>query len=178
MTLTFPSATEVESHLTALLTAHLLDPMEMWMAGDPHFHQRQPDALAQVKTWTKRLLGPDSDDAVHAIVQLIAVFYPSDSAFEPALTWWESPLGRVTAHRFGHPGATAVSYATAGAMLGISRQGVHDLVKRNKLATHPDGGVATSAIQQRLSHSSVATLVQSRSHTEQLSKETNNGFDT
>ncbi|MFC7110608.1 hypothetical protein ACFQQB_65625 [Nonomuraea rubra] len=60
------------------------------------------------------------------------------------------PLGRAVARGAGHPSATAVSYSTAGAMLGITRQGVHDLVKRGKLDKHPEGGVTTSSIHTRL----------------------------
>ncbi len=54
------------------------------------------------------------------------------------------------ARRVGHPAAESVSYATAGAMLGISRQGVHDLVRRGRLPRHPDGGVPSAAIRDRL----------------------------
>ena len=39
---------------------------------------------------------------------------------------------------------------TAGAMLGISRQGVHDLVRRGRLPRHPDGGVPSAAVRDRL----------------------------
>jgi hypothetical protein len=35
-------------------------------------------------------------------------------------------------------------------MLGISRQGVHDLVRRGKLPRHPDGGVPSLAVRDRL----------------------------
>jgi len=43
-----------------------------------------------------------------------------------------------------------VSYAVAGAMLGVTRQGVHDLVTRGKLARHPSGGVLTASVRDRL----------------------------
>lgn len=157
MTFTYPSAADLEHQLTALLTVTILDPLETWLDNDQSVHEPQREALSQVSTWRETLLGANNDDAVHAIVQLIAIFYPSDQAFTPPLNWWATPLGRVTAYRFGHPGATAVSYATAGAMLGISRQGVHDLVKRRKLTLHPEGGVSTSAIQQRLTQVVAAT---------------------
>ncbi|MGW1678342.1 hypothetical protein [Saccharopolyspora sp. NPDC002376] len=44
----------------------------------------------------------------------------------------------------------SVSFSTAGAILGITRQGVHDLVSRGKLDRHPDGGVRTTSIRARL----------------------------
>jgi hypothetical protein len=58
--------------------------------------------------------------------------------------------------RVGHPGADAVSYATAGAMLGITRQGVHDLVQRGKLLRHPDGGVVPASVRARFIATSAA----------------------
>jgi hypothetical protein len=35
-------------------------------------------------------------------------------------------------------------------MLGMTRQGVHDLVTRGKLARHPDGGVTVDSVRARL----------------------------
>jgi hypothetical protein len=35
-------------------------------------------------------------------------------------------------------------------MLGMTRQGVHDLVSRGKLDRHPDGGVTTDSVRARL----------------------------
>jgi hypothetical protein len=59
-------------------------------------------------------------------------------------------MGQVTARRVGHPTAAHVPYPVAGAMLGISRQGVHDLISRGKLARHADGGVIPASIRDRL----------------------------
>jgi hypothetical protein len=60
------------------------------------------------------------------------------------------PLGQVVLCRAGHPSAQAVSYSVAGAMFGMTRQGVHDLVTRGKLARHPDGGVTVDSVRARL----------------------------
>ncbi|QSB17509.1 hypothetical protein JQS43_22545 [Natronosporangium hydrolyticum] len=62
----------------------------------------------------------------------------------------------MVAHRVGHPAAASVSYPVAGAMLGITRQGVHDLLNRGRLARHPDGGVATTSIRTRLQRRAAA----------------------
>jgi hypothetical protein len=35
-------------------------------------------------------------------------------------------------------------------MLGVTRQGVHDLVTRGKLARHADGGVTTESVSNRM----------------------------
>ncbi|HMH94663.1 MAG TPA: hypothetical protein VK586_26710 [Streptosporangiaceae bacterium] len=43
-----------------------------------------------------------------------------------------------------------MSYAVAGAMLGVTRQGVHDLVTRGKLARHPGGRVLTAGVRDRI----------------------------
>lgn len=151
MPLEYPRLPELEKQLTELVTVQMLAPIELWLDDHSHLPQLRERSLTQAESWARRLLCSDETVAVHAIVQLIAMFYPGDAAFAPQLSWWGTPLGRITAIRFGHPGAMAVSYTTAGAMLGISRQGVHDLVKRGKLSLHPDGGVSTMAIRDRLS---------------------------
>jgi hypothetical protein len=56
----------------------------------------------------------------------------------------------VVARRVGHPTTEGLSYAAAGAMLGITRQGVQDLVRRGKLARHTDGGVLATSVRDRL----------------------------
>src|ERR1019366_4052638 len=61
--------------------------------------------------------------------------------------------GRAAARRAGHPAAVAVPVPVAAAMLGITRQGVHDLIRRRKLDRDPDGPVTTASIQGRLSRS-------------------------
>ena len=86
----------------------------------------------------------------------MSTLYPGDRVFDPPLDWWRTPLGRVVATRVGHPAAESVTLATAGAMLGITRQGVHDLVRRGKLPRHPDGGVPSAAIRDRLRHAEQA----------------------
>lgn len=151
MALEYPRLPELEKQLTELVTVQMLDPIELWLDDQTHLTQLRERSLAHAESWARRLLSSSQTEAVHAIVQIIAMFYPDDVAFTPRLSWWGTPVGRITAIRFGHPGATAVSYTTAGAMLGISRQGVHDLVKRGKLSLHPDGGVSTTAIRDRLS---------------------------
>jgi hypothetical protein len=100
--------------------------------------------------WADAMRDGDDVTAVMTGARLIATLYPGDRAFDPPIDWWRTPLGQTIARRVGHPSADSVSYATAGAMLGISRQGVHDLVRRGRLPRHPDGGVPSSAIRDRL----------------------------
>jgi hypothetical protein len=95
--------------------------------------------------------GDDDAAAVLAIARLIGALYPGDAPFDPPADWWRTPLGRVVARRMGHPGARAVSYSVAGAMLGVTKQGVHDLVRRGKLARDSDGGgVTVASVRARL----------------------------
>ncbi len=108
-------------------------------------------ALARLRaqTWAAALLGPDQQSAALMIARLVACLYPGDAPFEPPAEWWRTPLGQVVLRRVGHPSAQAVSYSVAGAMLGITRQGVHDLVVRHKLERHPAGGVTVESVRTR-----------------------------
>jgi hypothetical protein len=96
------------------------------------------------------MLDGDERVAVAAIARVVATLYPGDAPFDPPAEWWRTPLGQVVVRRMGHPFATTVSYSVAGAMLGITRQGVHDLVSRGKLERHPDGGVTPGSVRARL----------------------------
>lgn len=129
-----------------------VDPLDI-LLGD-HVPQAAAELREQARreavTWAAGLLGPDRPRAVHTGARLISVLYPGDAAFDPPPEWWRTPLGRAIARRLGHPSAERVPYAVAGAMLGITRQGVHDLVRRGKLRRHPDGGVTTGSVRERL----------------------------
>ncbi|MBX6765801.1 MAG: hypothetical protein IRY90_01350 [Actinomadura rubrobrunea] len=103
---------------------------------------------ADVQMWAAQLLGPDEDLAVTRLRQLLAALYAD--GFDVPLSWWSTPLGRVVASRLGHPYAESVSRSVAGAMLGITRQGVQDLLNRGKLARHPDGGVSAASVRERI----------------------------
>lgn len=105
------------------------------------------------RTWADVLLGEDDRAAAFLAIRLVSVLYPSDQPFDPPAEWWETPLGRAVAQRAGHPAAAAVPVSVAAAMLGITRQGVHDLARRHKLDRDPDGAVTTASIQARLSRS-------------------------
>ncbi|MGH8882459.1 MAG: hypothetical protein ACRD0P_34790, partial [Stackebrandtia sp.] len=103
------------------------------------------------QAWAAQLLDGDPATAAATAARIVATLYVSDAPFAPPPRWWATPLGRAIASRVGHPVAAGVSYATAAAMLGITRQGVGDLVKRDKLTRHPDGGVTSDSVRDRLS---------------------------
>ncbi|MEV8506513.1 hypothetical protein AB0368_17005 [Actinoplanes sp. NPDC051475] len=145
-----PTRAELVEHIVRLLDVRLLDPLEILLEGDDAVDPLRRLMRIRAGRWADLMRGDDDRAAAGAVLRLIATLYPSDRAFDPPLEWWRTPLGRVVAKRVGHPSAEAVSLATAGAMLGITRQGVHDLVRRGKLPRHPDGGVPSAAIRDRL----------------------------
>jgi hypothetical protein len=136
--------------LVRLLDIRLLDPLELLLDGDDVVDALRRLIRVRAGRWADALRGDDDTAAVGTAARLISTLYPGDRAFDPPAGWWRTPIGQVVARRVGHPAATSVSYATAGAMLGITRQGVHDLVRRGRLPRHPDGGVPASAVRDRL----------------------------
>ena len=141
----------LERDLVRLVTSRLLDPLEILLQGEPGIEAARERVRREAAGWADDLLGPDQPRAVLIGARLISVLYPGDAVFDPPAAWWGTPLGRAIARRLGHPAAERVSFAVAGTMLGITRQGVHDLVRRGKLRPHPDGGVTTLSIRERLS---------------------------
>jgi hypothetical protein len=136
--------------IVRLLDVRLLDPLEVLLEGDDAVDALRRLVRLRARRWAGTLRTGDDPAAMLGAARLIATLYPGDRPFDPPLEWWGTPLGQVVATRVGHPAAESVSYATAGAMLGITRQGVHDLVRRGRLPRHPDGGVPSSAVRNRL----------------------------
>jgi hypothetical protein len=141
---------ELLEQIARLLDVRLLDPLEVLLEGDDAVMALRRLVRIRAGQWADAMRDGDDVTAVMTGARLIATLYPGDRAFDPPIDWWRTPLGQTIARRVGHPSADSVSYATAGAMLGISRQGVHDLVRRGRLPRHPDGGVPSSAIRDRL----------------------------
>ncbi|HEU4346739.1 MAG TPA: alpha/beta hydrolase [Actinoplanes sp.] len=141
---------ELVQQIVQLLDIRLLDPLELLLEGDDVVDAMRDVVRVRAGRWADEMLTGDDASAVGIAARLISSLYPGDRAFDPPPEWWQTPIGRVVARRVGHPGAESVSYAVAGAMLGISRQGVHDLVRRGRLPRHPEGGVPARAIRDRL----------------------------
>lgn len=140
----------LSGQLLRLLDNRLLDPLEILLGDDRPVDDVRTMLRIRVADWVRTLQSGDDAAAVQVISRLIGTLYPDDHAFTPPADWWRTPLGQIVVRRVGHPFTASVSYSTAGAMLGISRQGVHDLVRRGRLPRHPDGGVPVSAIRDRL----------------------------
>jgi len=145
-----PRHPDLIEQIVRLLDVRLLDPLEVLLEGDDGVYALRELVRIRAQRWAGTLCGDDETAAVLVSARLIATLYPGDRPFDPPAEWWATPLGQTVARRVGHPSAVSVSYATAGAMLGISRQGVHDLVRRGRLPRHPDGGVPAGAIRDRL----------------------------
>jgi hypothetical protein len=145
-----PTRAELTEALTRLIDVKLLDPLEILLDGAEPVEHARALVRRRAAEWAELMLHGDDSVAVGTIIRLTATLYPSDGPFDPPSDWWRTPMGQVVALRVGHPTATAVSYPVAGAMLGITRQGVHDLLSRGKLTRHPDGGVLPESIRDRL----------------------------
>ncbi len=141
---------ELRDQLLGLVEARCLDPLEILLQDGVALRGLRDRLRAAAAEWARTMLAADDEAAVAAIVRVVATLYPGDEPFDPPVAWWRTPMGQATARRVGHPTADRVSYPVAGAMLGITRQGVHDLVNRGKLERHPDGGVAPASIRDRL----------------------------
>ncbi|GGV07468.1 hypothetical protein GCM10010182_28160 [Actinomadura cremea] len=141
---------ELVTELVRSLETRILDPLEILLTSAEPLGPVRARLRVEAEVWAAQLLGPDRERAVQTAARLIGVLFPGDGPFDPPAAWWRTALGRAVARTAGHPTATAVPYSTAGAMLGITRQGVHDLVKRGKLGRDPGGGVTTSSIRDRL----------------------------
>jgi hypothetical protein len=143
-------------YLRQLVGSRLLDALDILFDPDelsgPGERLRE---LLEVKSrsWAAILSGEDDRAAAFLAIRLVTALYPGDEPFDPPAAWWSTPLGRAVARRAGHPAAVAVPVPVAAAMLGITRQGVHDLIRRRKLDRDQDGAVSTASIQARLSRS-------------------------
>ncbi len=141
---------ELAAELLRLVERRIVDPLEILLGSDEQAGPLRDRLRIETEVWAAQLVGRDHKLAVHTAARLIAALFPGDGPFDPPDEWWGTAFGRVVARLAGHPGRDSVTFSTAGAMLGITRQGVHDLVKRAKLDRHPDGGVTTTSVRARL----------------------------
>jgi hypothetical protein len=145
-----PFRAQLIDQLIRMIDIRLLDPLEILLDGPDAVDALRTIVRVRAESWADRMIDGDDAAAVGTVARIVSTLYPGDAPFEPPLDWWRSPLGQLTVRRVGHPTAPSVSYAVAGAMLGITRQGVHDLVSRGKLDRHPEGGVVPASIRNRI----------------------------
>ncbi|NDL59579.1 hypothetical protein F7O44_21135 [Phytoactinopolyspora sp. XMNu-373] len=139
---------ELVEDLIQQVTTRLLDPLAILLDDDAITGICERTRI-DAEVWAAQLLGGDEHRATETATRLIAALFADDQVFDPQPRWWATPFGRAVLHSIGHPAREHVTFAAAGAMLGISRQGVHDLLTRDKLQRHPDGGVTTASIRAR-----------------------------
>ena len=144
--------TELIDQLVRVVDIRLLDPLEILLEGDEAVESARTVVRQRAERWASVMLGPDDRAAAQMIIRVVSSLYPGDAPFAPPSEWWGTPLGQVVLRQIGHPSARAVPYSVAGAMLGITRQGVHDLVARRKLERDPEGGVTVESVRARASH--------------------------
>lgn len=166
-----PSRAELADQLIRLIEVRLVDPLDVLLDGHDAVRSARLAIGSRAGIWAHRLLHGTDAEAAGLIARFVGALYPGDRGFDPPAGWWGTPLGRVVIWRVGYPGADAVSYATAGAMLGITRQGVHDLVQRGKLSRHPDGGVVSDSVRARFIATSAIDPSLSGSVTDQAPSE-------
>ncbi|MGI8779436.1 MAG: hypothetical protein ACR2L8_04585 [Solirubrobacteraceae bacterium] len=135
--------------IAAVMSSRLIDPLEILLEDDAAIGPLRLRVTERAHELARCVLEDDDRGALVAI-RLVSALYPSDAPFDPPPAWWRSPLGQAVLMRVGHPAAEHVTYELAGAMLAITRQGIHDLVKRGKLARHPAGGVTVASVRARL----------------------------
>lgn len=139
------------AQIAGIVCSRLLDPLEILLGAGDGLRDR---VEREARQWTMELLGPDDAVAMRTAIRLVCSLYPGDRPFDPPVEWWATPLGRAVAARAGHPAAEAVSYSVAGAMLGVTRQAVHDLVSRGKLQRGREGGVTVESVRARMNRRS------------------------
>jgi hypothetical protein len=142
--------TAIARQLRHDIASRLIDPLDALLGpGTTAALRRQVEA--DVEMWAAQAIGPDERLAAATTSRLISALYQDGDRFDPPAGWWRTPFGTLVARRFGHPGAEVVPLTTASAMLGITRQGAHDLVKRGKLHRDPGGsGILVSSVRDRL----------------------------
>jgi hypothetical protein len=137
----------LEQDLERVIGSRLLDPVDILFGLDELLRQR---AAGEIRTWAAALLGSDDRAAQYTAIRLVSVLYPGDAPFDPPAPWWGTPFGQAVLQRVGHPAALAVPFSVAAAMLGITRQGIHDLANRGKLDRDAGGGVTVASVRARL----------------------------
>jgi hypothetical protein len=146
--------TAIARQLLRDIEVKLLDPLELLVTGDTPdetITQLRLHLQADTEMWAAQVTGTDSRLARETISRIISSIYMDGTEFTQPASWWQTPFGSVVARRLGHPTSHVVSLSVASAMLGITRQGAYDLVKRGKLQRDIDeAGVLVSSIQDRL----------------------------
>lgn len=151
--------TAIARQLRHDVASRFLDPLEALLdPGTTATAALRRRLEADVEMWAAQVTGPDERLAAATASRLVSTVYQDGDRFDPPARWWRTPFGNLVARRFGHPRAEVVGLTQASAMLGITRQGAHDLVKRGKLHRDPHGsGILVSSVRDRLNAAGAVT---------------------
>lgn len=145
-----PTRDQLVDQLVRMMDIRLLDPLDILLDGDEAVTALRTMVHLRAQSWARQMCDGEEQTAVRLIMRVVTTLYPTDGPFDPPADWWRTPMGQLLAWRVGHPTAESVPYPVAAAMLGITRQGVHDLISRGRLTRHPAGGVVPESIRDRL----------------------------
>lgn len=121
-------------------------PLECNLGPREYFTLLREDAQVTARMMAAQLASGDDRLAAQTAIDLAALIIPDGIPDD----WWATPLGRLVAQSVGHPAAEAVSFSAAGAMLGVSKGRVQQLVTAGKLERHPDGGITSASVRLHL----------------------------
>lgn len=93
----------------------------------------------------------DGREAAQAVIDVMGALWPHCPPEDcERADWWRTPLGQACAASLGVDHSERVSYAVAGAMLGITEGSAKKATQRGQIDRHPDGGVLRSSVLQRI----------------------------
>jgi hypothetical protein len=141
---------ELATQIGEELGAALYDPSAA--VGDPDFLAYGEQMVASRAAMLAGQLLQEMDDRLSAqtAIDLMCGLWRHGAPEDHDPAWWRTPLGRAIARSAGRDDADAVSYSVAGAMLGVVRGTISQMVARGTLDRHPDGGVLRSSVLARL----------------------------
>lgn len=127
-------ADEIEAKLWSL---------ECLIGGGEDFTLIRQRATSAARMLARQLASGDDRLAAQTAIDLASAILPEEIPDD----WWATPLGRLVAQSVGHPSAEAVSFSVAGAMIGVSKGRVQQLVADGRLERHPDGGITSTSVR-------------------------------
>jgi cell division septum initiation protein DivIVA len=91
----------------------------------------------------------EPDQAEQAAHNLMSALFGAHGANDPTTDWWRTEAGQAVAYAIGYHRSHAYR-ADAVAILGISRQRVHELIGQGVLVEEGPRGVTAESIRARL----------------------------
>lgn len=142
---------EVAAQLTEELHRRVSRPVgELLTATAPQLAPLHQAIDEQSPIVARGLLSDDTHLATVTAQRIMDVLWPTASPEDTGwAAWWRTPLGRACAATMTDT-PTAITHATAAAILGCPRGSIGTLVHRGTIARHPDGGVSRASVLARV----------------------------